>query len=237
MEKNAMFKTLKIGLLILSLSGVITSCSSNVEGTNPPSIEPAEIISRLIFTSSSNIGDVKIEMNEPYIERVLDGNPDWVGLSALSSTPYSSVYPSDITINVSNLYYDGEEISSVLCDYDENNKIDLIYTSSMGDLYMGPNSKFYRYTPTAFPPPPPYLYADQELDENILSARLANFYLKQNCTGSDGKVYEVSFYPSTNPLSHNITTSFSIDDGSISGIIRVHQEGNGHVPFVDMLFY
>jgi hypothetical protein len=229
-----MFKTLKLGFLLFALSTVIISCSSSVEGIDP-SIEPAGLLKRLIFTGVSNVGDLKVEFNEAYIESVLYGNPDWLGTPFATSPSYTQEYPTKIMLAISNLEYDGEIVSSVLCDYDKDNRIGLIYTSSQGDLSRGPDGKFYRHIFSIIPPVD--FYVDQDLDEAVLNARVNSFYLMQNCTGSDGKVYEVSFYPDTDVLAHGLTTTFTVEDSSISGIVRVHQEGNGHVPFVDMLFY
>ena len=229
-----MLKTLKIGFLIFALSGVITSCSSSVEGTDP-SIEGAPFVSRLIFTGISNVADAKIEIDEAYVESVLDGNPEWEDIPFSSSPTYTTEYPSAVAITISNFEYDAETVESITCASDRNNKMNLIYTSELGDLSKGPDDKFYRHIFSITPPVD--FYMDQEDNELILSARVQDFFLAQNCSGSDGKVYEVSFYPSTDVLAHNLDTTFTIADGSISGIIRVHQEGNGYVPFVDMLFY
>ncbi|MEI6079464.1 MAG: hypothetical protein WCQ53_02340 [bacterium] len=216
-------------LLCSACVATLMSCGDStpapVDQTTPAAA--TVVLSRLIFTGEANVGGaVKVEIKDSYIESALDGNPGFLGttLTTLTALPE---HKSSIKVTIDNLSYYDQAPTQIVCNEDSNNKMSIVYSGPFGSYYEGTAGKLYRATA-------PLQYIEQGLTENITEAAVSAFFLT-SCKDTNGNSYEVSFYPSSDPLSHSITTTFRVLDGSLKGIIRVHHEGEGHVPFVDML--
>jgi len=204
----------------------LTACD-NVT-TDPDPAEP--VVNKLIFQSEAESGGtVKVELNDTFIESLLTGNNSGVTTPLLlPATPALPVHESSIKVNLSDIDYYGQIISGIECVSDET--IGLIWEGPLGEYYEGPNG---------------YLYLDDVLignqyvlqgDTEIIDTAIVNSFYYMNCTSSDGVAYKLSFYPSNHVLSHGIATRFSVEEGSFTGIIRLHKVGEGYLPYLDLLF-
>ena len=204
---------------------VFISCSSDV--TPSPQAE-TPFVSRLIFIGDANVGgSAKVEIKDSYIESILDGNPDWQG-NILTPTTALPLYSAPVKVTISNLSYYDQVVDEIVCSDDVKNKILLQYRGPFGAYFMGTDSKLYRETGVL-------QYIEQGLSEYITSASIETFFFT-SCQDTNNVPYEVSFYPYSDELSHGITTIFNVTNGSLRGIIRIHRVGDGHVPYIDLLF-
>lgn len=219
-------KTSFLSLCCLILFICLMSCKSDDPKPNP---QPAPIfVSRLIFIGESNVGgSAKIEIKDSYIESVLDGNPDWQD-NSLNPTSSLPLYASPTKITINDLSYYGDLISEIVCLDDTNNQMQVQYEGPYGAYFKGPDGKLYRSIGVL-------QYVEQGLMEEIHNASIRNFFLAE-CIDENNNVYDISFYPDVDPLSHGVTTDMDIVNGGLRGIIRVHKIGDGYTTFVDMLF-
>jgi len=214
-----------LSLLCSAFLMIFISCSSDIT----PAPQPEKpFVSRLIFIGNANVGgSAKIEIKDSYIESVVDGNPDSLG-NTLTPTTNLPLYSSPIKVTISNLSYYDQVVDEIVCNEDTDNKMSLQYRGPFGSYFMGTDGKLYRQIGVL-------QYIEQGLTEDITSASIGAFFLV-NCQDTNGIPYEVSFYPSSDELSHGITTILNVTNGSLRGIIRVHKVSEGHVPYVDLLF-
>ncbi|MEI6092963.1 MAG: hypothetical protein WCQ47_04685 [bacterium] len=217
-----------LSFLFMVLFASLISCNNDSSSQVNPQPAAPIFVSRLIFIGEANIGgSIKIEIKDTYIDSILDGNTDWQDnvLNPISSLP---LYASPTKITISNLSYYGETINKIICQDDSNNPMQVQYEGPYGAYFKGPDNKLYRIVG-------PLQYIEQGRVEKIANASIRSFFLTQ-CTDDNSNIYEVSFYPDSDDLSHNITTNFDILSGGLKGIIRVHKEGDGYTTYVDMLF-
>ena len=232
------FNKLKIAFLA-GTSLLILSC--NNETPVQPAPEPASpVINRLIFNGTAHTGgDVTITLNDTKLEAVLDGNPRFANLPALSGLPMLPPRFSLISAELTELNYYGETVT-ISCAESSSSLIPLEWHGDAGSFYQNSNGIMYVYDTGMSQ------YFEQQDDDALsaavipdystFSAILGNGYLFYiECTGSDGLDYRVSFYDRSTPEAHSITTTFSVEEGTVEGILRVHRIGDGHHPFLDIL--
>ena len=227
------FNKMKI-VFMVGTSLLLFSCNNN-DLTPQPQPAPL-VVNRLVFTGTANTGgDVRIELDDAKLETVLDGNPNYNG-GVLPSPPQLPFHESLITIDITDLNYYGDVVT-VNCAASSSNKIPLELIGNAGSFYENTNGVFYLQDNSL----PQYL--EQQTNEVFLEAVIpiptsilgSGYYFNTLCTASDGNDYRVSFYDRTNPFSHGITTTFSIVDGTVEGIIRIHRLGEGYHPSFDIL--
>ncbi len=223
-------KSNKLIFALLFLAGLNFTACDNV--SDPQASTVTTIENRLIFTGYAESGAyIKVELSDTHIESLLDGNNSGVTTPLL--IPSSLTLPAHsslATITLTDINYYGKLIPSVTCSSDPDNKLSLVWVGPLGDYYEGPNG---------------YLYLDDILmgsqyvlqgsSETLNEAVIVSYYYS-DCVSDDGSSFRVSFYPRTDVLSHSIETTFSVDEGTIKGIVRLHRVGDGYTPYIDLLF-
>jgi len=225
---------IKVTFLAAGASLMLFACNNN---TPTPQPQPDVVVNRLIFTGTADTGgDVKIELTDTKLESVLDGNPNYSG-AVLPNPPVLPFHTSLITVDMTDLNY-YEETVTINCASSSSNKIPLEWRGTVGSFYENTDGLLY-VMDLGFPQ-----YLEQQTDDALLDAVIpiptatllgVGYYFNTLCTGSDGNEYRVSFYDRTNPYAHGITTTFSVVNGTVEGIIRVHRLGDGHHPYLDIL--
>jgi hypothetical protein len=238
------FNRIKI-VLLAGASLLISSCRNDDVTSQPqPQPQPAPLkVSRLIFTGTANTGgDVKVTLNDPKLELVLDGNSNYSGQSDVCLL--FPCYPprfSLISVEMVDLNYYGDSVS-ITCAESDSSRIPLEWRGSVGEsLYENSNGIMYAWDNVGH-------YYEQDTNEVLTEAVIPDYsafavlgtgyVFAIECTGSDGSDYRVSFYDSSTDQaehSHSITTTFSVEKGTVEGIIRVHRIGDGYHPYMDIL--
>lgn len=224
---------MKLNKLFISLVAVCAvSLIASCDDVTDPQPSTISTVNRLIFEGDAETGGhLKVELSDTHIESLLDGNNS--GVTSPLLIPSSLILPehsSLISITLTDVNYYGETVADVSCSSNPDNKIELLWRGPIGDYYEGPNG---------------YMYLDDTLgasqyilqgsSETMDEAAIVSYYYS-NCTSSDGNAYRVSFYPDNDVLSHGIETTFDVDRGVVTGILRLHRIGDGHTPYIDLLF-
>jgi len=227
------FNKIKIAFMIGMSLMLFVSCSD--DPASQPEASTA-VVNRLIFTGTANSGgNVAIELDDTKLEAVLDGNPNYNGgvLPGLPSLPF---HKSLIKIDITDLNYDDDTVT-INCAVSSSNKIPLEWRGNAGSFYENTDGIMYVYD-SGLPQ-----YLEQQTDEALLEAVIpvptsvlgAGYHFNTLCAGSDGNEYRVSFYDRTTSCAHGIMTTFSVVNGTVEGIIRVHRIGDGYHPYMDIL--
>jgi len=226
-------------VLLVFVTFSFIACKKNTTSSEPASVAS---VNRLIFESDAESGGhLKMEIDDTHIESLLDGNTSGVTSLPISASNFTlPLHESLVKFTFTNVNYYGETISEVTCDSNPDSKFSLLWKGSIGssiwNYYEGFNGYLYLLDDTD-PIPANHFYAIQGESDTITSAAVADgTYFSADCTSADGEAYTVSFYPSDDVLSHSIQTTFSVEKGTIEGIVRLHRIGDGHVPPLDMLF-
>jgi hypothetical protein len=233
------FNKIKI-VLLAGTSLFILSCHETTTTTQTQPETPTA--SRLTFTGTAHTGGtVKVTLDDNKLELVLDGDPNYVStVMPIPAPPYLAPRASMINIEMTDLNYYGD-IVTVTCVESDANKIYLEWRGAAGNFYENTGGTMYVFDSGG----PEYL--EQKDDEALLEAVIPTpnppslplgagyYYFTTDCTGSDGSDYRVSFYDSSTSYTHGITTTFSVTDGTVEGIIRVHRIGDGYHPYMDIL--
>ncbi len=230
------------GLFFVLLTFATFSFTACEKGTTSnPQTATIPPVNRLIFEADADSGGhLKMEIDDTHIESLLDGNTN------IDVTPLLIPYPpisnllstheSLAKFTLTNINYYGETISEITCDSDPDYKFPLLWQGFIGDnlrdYYEGFNGYLYLDDISQA-----QTYALQGVNDTITYAAVAdNTPFSADCTSTDGESYIITFYDATDVRSHGIQTTFSVETGSIKGIVRLHRVGDGHVPPLDMLF-
>ena len=216
-------------LLFLSMGILGFSACENV--TDPQASTVSTYVNRLIFESDADSGGhLKVEIKDTFIENLLDGNGDVVTPLLLPPTPLLPFHESLVDFTFTDVNYYGETIADITCSGSSESLLPLLWEGPLGEYYEGPNG---------------YLYLDDTIigsqyilqgSSDVISGAVVVSSFHAECTSSDGEAYRATLYPASNVLSHGISTSFSVDKGTLKGIVRLHRVGDGHDPFIDLLF-
>ena len=227
------FNKIKI-VFMIGASLMFYACNSE----DPTSLSQPETVAtnRLIFIGTADTGgSVKIELNDAKLESVLDGNPNYNG-GTLISPPMLPYHKSYVRIDITDLnYYD--DVVTISCPVSYANKMPLEWRGNAGSFYENTDGILY-VQDLGLPQ-----YFEQQTHEALLEAAIpvpslvlgAEYNFNTLCSGSDGNDYRISFYDRTSPYAHGITTTFSVVNGTVEGIIRVHRLGDGYHPYLDIL--
>ncbi len=228
------FNKIKIALFV-GTSLMLFAC--NDETPTNVSEPAAVVVNRLIFAGTADTGgSVKIELDDTKLETVLDGNPNYNG-GVLPFPPQLPFHSSLITINMTDLNY-YEDVVTITCPSSSSNKIPLEWRGDAGSFYQNTDGVMY-VADLGLPQ-----YLEQQTDDVLLDAVIpvptttllgVGYHFNMLCTGSDSNDYRVSFYDRTSPYAHGITTTLSVVNGTVEGVIRVHRLGDGYHPYLDIL--
>lgn len=221
------FNKIKIALLV-GTSLMLFACNDQ----NPTDVsEPAVVaVNRLIFTGTADTGgSVKIELDDARLEAVLDGNPNYGG-NVLPAVPSLPCRASLITVDITDLNYYGDNVT-INCPSSSSNRISLEWRGTAGSFYENTDGVMYVFD-LGLPQ-----YLEQQTDDALLDAVIpvSATHFDRLCTGTDGNDYRISFYDRNSPYAHGITTTFSVVNGTVEGIMRVHRLGDGYHPYLDIL--
>jgi hypothetical protein len=233
-----LFNRIKI-VFLAGTSLFVLSCNNSTTTQTQPSTPTVSI---LTFTGTAHTGgDVTITIDDSALELVLNGDPDYNGSStAIPAPPYLAPRSSMVNIDMASLNYYGDVVN-ITCVESASNKMFLVWQGMAGNFYENTGGTMF-----VFDAGGPQYFA-QTTTEALLTAVVptpnppvlpagANYYyFSTDCTGDDGSDYTVSFYDSSTPYAHGITTTFSVVDGTVTGIIRVHRIGDGYHPYMDIL--
>lgn len=233
-------------VLLAGTSLFVLSCHHTTTTTTTQTQPAATATSRLIFTGTVHTGgDVKITIDDPALEAVLDGNPNYSGLSYVClSFPCFAPRSSFISVEMTDLNYYGDSVS-ITCVESDSFKIPLTWRGSIGEsLYEYSDGTMYAWDNVGH-------YYEQGTNEAIVAAIIpdyfdfstilqvsSDYFFSTDCTGDDGADYRLSFYDSSVhqvQYSHGITTTFSVTKGTVEGIIKVHRIGDNYHPDMDIL--
>ena len=225
MKKNNFFVFgLAFSLLFFS------ACENEVDPQGAPM---ATKVNRLIFEAEAESGGhLKVELSDTHIESLLDGNQSGITTPLLipSNSYVLPLHQSLASFSFTDVNYYGVTIADITCSSNPESKFPLLWVGPLGDYYEGFNG---------------YLYLDDiiggsqyvlQSDNEVINSAAVAEYFYADCTSSDGNAYRVSFYPPSDPLSHSIQTTFSVDKGILEGIVRLHRVGDGYTPYIDLLF-
>ena len=96
------FNRVKIAFLVGTSLLVLSCNNSTVTTTTQPSVPDT---SKLIFTGTANTGgDIKITLDDPALETMLDGNPDYTS-NMLQALPMLPPRFSLISVDITDLNY------------------------------------------------------------------------------------------------------------------------------------